>query len=94
MKRLFKGQTYIFLFLFMMLGLTALISIAQDTVARSSTIKTVTTTTENSVSIPTWAWVVGGIVLLIIIIALASRKKTASSHTDQVIYTKKTIKDE
>lgn len=94
MKKLFKGQTYIFLFYFMMLSLTTFISIAQDSVARSSTVKTVTTTTRHSVSIPNWAWVVGGIVLLIIIIALVSRKKPAASHTDKVIYTKKTIREE
>jgi len=76
-----------------MLGLTRLISIAQDNAGSASSSKTVTTTTENSVAIPTWAWVVGGVVLLLIIIALASGKRSGTSRTDKVTYTKTTDSD-
>lgn len=94
MKKLFKRQTYIFLFLFALLGLTRQISLAQDSAAGSSSSTITTTTTQHSSTVPSWVWFVGGAILLGIIIAVARGNKTdANSQTDKVTYTKTTSRD-
>lgn len=95
MKKIINRRTYIFLFSFMMLSLTKVISFAQDSAAASgSSTQTTTTTTEHASTVPAWVWIVGGVILLSIIIGLLSRKKGGeASRTDKVTYTKTTSTD-
>ena len=96
MKKIFNRRTYILLFSFIMLSLTTAISFAQDSAASSgSATRSVTTaTTEHPSTVPTWVWIVGGVILLSIIIALLSRNKgDVAGRTDRVTYTKTTSRD-
>lgn len=79
----------------MMLSLTKAISFAQDSAASSrSNTQTTTTTTQHASSIPVWAWIVGGVILLSIIIALVGRNRADDvERTDKVTYTKTTSRD-
>ena len=80
----------------MMLSLTRVISFAQDSVASSgsATRSTSTTTTEHANIVPAWVWIVGGVILLAIIIALLSRNRgDVTARTDKVTYTKTTSRD-
>lgn len=90
MKKIFSKQSYILLFSFVMLTLNTAVVLAQDASSGSSTQSTTTTTTEHSFVVPMWAWIVGGLVLLLIIIALISKNKSGTAHTDKVTYTKTT----
>ena len=97
MKKIFNPQTYIFLFSLIMLSLTRALAFAQDSAAASgsSSQTTTTTTTEHTSGIPQWAWIIGGIVLLLIIIALVRGKKSdGPSHTDKVTVTKTTSSED
>jgi beta-lactamase regulating signal transducer with metallopeptidase domain len=95
MNKIFNSQTYIFLCSFIMLNLTNAISFAQDSAASSgSSTQTTTTTTQHATTVPVWIWIVGGVILLSIIIALLSRNKGGEvAHTDKVTYTKTTSRD-
>ncbi len=79
----------------MMLSFITAISFAQDSATASgSSTQTTTTTTEHASTISTWAWILGGVILLSIIIALLSRNKGGeASRTDKVTYTKTTSRD-
>jgi cell division protein FtsW (lipid II flippase) len=90
MKKLFRKQTYIFIFLFTVLGLTRLVSFAQDSAASTSTTATNTSSSQTSFVMPMWGWVAIGIVVLIIIIALLSKNGNNSTRTDRVTVTKTT----
>ena len=65
-------------------------SFAQDTVAYSTT---TTTTTQDQWYMQPWAWVAGGVAILLILIALFSGNKKSKSRTDRVIITK-TVRSE
>lgn len=90
MNKIFNSQTYIFLFAFILLSLTKAISFAQDSVASSgSSTQTTTTTTQHATTVPVWVWIVGGVILLSIIIALLTRNRDGDAgRTDKVTYTK------
>ncbi len=72
---------------------------AQDSVTSNSssskTVTTTTTTTQNWYAQP-WVWVVGGVVLILLIVALVrggSRSTTEASRTDKVTVTRSTSTD-
>jgi hypothetical protein len=91
MKKIFQRQTYLMLFCSIMLSLTTVISFAQDGAASSGgSAQTTTSTTSVATTIPMWAWVLGGVIVLAIIIGLLSRKGRDIAHTDKVTYTKTT----
>ena len=73
------------------LALAALIyntaAFAQDSTTTATTTTTAQTTTENTWYAQPWAWVVGGIILILVIVAL-SRGKASNSSTDRVTVTK------
>jgi len=73
------------------------LSHAQDS-SGSSVSSTQTTTTathtQNGIMIQPWMWIVGGIVLLIIIIALLSGKSKNIVRSDKVTYTKTVESDD
>jgi hypothetical protein len=77
MKKFFKGHASVFLFSFLMLRLTSIISFAQDSVASSgaSATRSTTATTEHVTTIQPWVLIVGEVILLVIIIAFVSRNK-------------------
>jgi hypothetical protein len=95
MKKAFYCRTCAVIISFIILCITTTHSFAQDSAASSgSATRTTTTTTQQATSIPTWVWVVGGIVVLSIIIGLLSRSKGGeASRTDKVTYTKTTSRD-
>lgn len=90
MKKLLKYQTYVALFTFALLALLNVVAYAQDSSSSSSTSQTTTTTTQNNFVMQPWMWIVAGIVVLIIIIAIASGNKTRDVRADKVTYTKTT----
>ncbi len=93
MKKIFNKQSYIFLATVVMLSLTQVWSFAQDSSGSSGSSTTTTTTTSQTTTVQPWVWVVGGIVLLIIIIALVRGNRGSNSpngRTDKVTYTKTT----
>jgi len=94
MKKIFSLRSYLFLFSLIMLCFSRVLVFAQDSAASaSSSTSTTTTTTEHATTVQPWVWVVGGIVLLLIIIALVRGKGSPESHTDKVTYTKTTSSD-
>jgi hypothetical protein len=94
MKKIFSPSVYIFLLSFIMLCLNGLQLFAQDSAASGSSSQTTTTTVEHASSVQPWVWVVGGVVLLLIIIALVRGKGSPSSRTDKVTYTKTTSSED
>ena len=96
-------QAFFFLLVF---NLFSVIMFAQDnTGAGESTTTSKTATTKTTdINISTdgagewytqpWVWIVGGIILLLIIIALVSRNRSVDAgRTDKVTYTKTTSTD-
>jgi len=69
---------------------TALALAGVSTYAQDSTVTHVLTNDESLWYMQPWVWVVGGVALLLILIALFSggRKNKANSRTDKVIITK------
>ena len=83
MKHLIKYRFFQTALTVIFFALTQTIN-AQDNSSTSSTTTHTVTTTE-TYFVPIWAWVLGGVVLLIIIIALISR----GGRTDKVIIKEK-----
>ena len=94
MKKIFNSRAYIFLFSFIMLCFSRALVFAQDSAASASSSTSTTTTMEHTTTVQPWVWVVGGIVLLLIIIALVRGKGSPASRTDKVTYTKTTSSDD
>lgn len=94
MKKLLKPQSYLALFTLILISLFNVVAYAQDSASSSSTSQTSTTTTQSTFVMQPWMWIVGGVVVLIIIIALVSGNKGKGGHTDQVTYTKTTSSSE
>lgn len=95
MKKIFNSQRCIFVFSFIMLCLFRVISFAQDSAASSGSTQSTTTKTEQTTTVQPWVWVVGGVVLLLILVALFRKNKSdATTHTDKVTYTKTTTSDD
>jgi len=90
MKKLFGHKVIAATCIFILSNMISLLSIAQDSSSGSST---KTTTTQSVTTIQPWMWLVGGIVLLIIIIALVSGKNKNTVSSDKVTYTKTVEKD-
>ena len=63
------------------------VSFAQDSTTTATTTTTAQTTTENTWYAQPWAWVVGGIILVLVIVAL-SRGGGSKGSTDRVTVTK------
>jgi hypothetical protein len=83
MKHLMKYRFFQTALTVIFLTLTQAILAQDNSSSSSTTTHTVTTTT--TWFVPIWAWVLGGVVLLIIIIALVSR----GGRTDKVIIKEK-----
>lgn len=97
MKKLFKRSIITTAYIFTLANLISMLSQAQDSSANSvSSTQTATTTThtQNGIMIQPWMWIVGGIVLLIIIIALLSGKNKSTVRSDKVTYTKTVESDD
>ena len=90
MKKLFGHNVIAATCIFILSNMISLLSFAQDSSSGSST---KTTTTQSVTTIQPWMWLVGGIVLLIIIIALVSGKNKKTVSSDKVTYTKTVEKD-
>jgi glucan phosphoethanolaminetransferase (alkaline phosphatase superfamily) len=90
MKRLFGHTIIAATCIFILSNMISLLSFAQDSSSGSSTR---TTTTQSVTTIQPWMWLVGGIVLLIIIIALVSGKNKNTVSNDKVTYTKTVERD-
>ncbi|MEO6488899.1 MAG: hypothetical protein ABIO04_03075 [Ferruginibacter sp.] len=71
-------------FLLIALLVVSTLSWAQDSAVSSSTTSTSTTTTERTWYAEPWVWIVGGVILLLIIIALTR----GGGRTDRVTITK------
>ncbi|HMJ47274.1 MAG TPA: hypothetical protein VK498_08090 [Ferruginibacter sp.] len=72
--------------LILLFSCISLLSVAQDT---TKSIKSVLTNDEDLWYMQPWVWVVGGVALLLLLIALFSGKKNKSTNrTDKVIITK------
>jgi hypothetical protein len=82
MKRFFEIKSAVLL---LILSLSSNMLFAQD-----STVTTILTSDEELWYMQPWVWIVGGVALLLILIALFSggRKNKAGSRTDKVIITK------
>ena len=96
MKKLFRYNIVTAAYIFMISNIISLLSKAQDSSNGSaSSTKTTTTTThtQNTMAIQPWMWIVGGIVLLIIIIALLTGKNKNTVSSDKVTYTKTVERD-
>lgn len=87
MRQRYYPATLLFAFLFLCLQLY---TFAQDTTI-STTSTTATSSTESVWYMQPWAWIAGGIALLLILVALfsgGSKKNKPVSRTDKVIITK------
>ncbi|MDQ2721336.1 MAG: hypothetical protein M3Z26_16455 [Bacteroidota bacterium] len=88
MHKFFTKQFYISLFTMAVLIFFKAIAFAQDS-ASSSSATSSTTTTQQGTTIPSWVWVVGAVVLLLIIIALVR----GSGSKDKTVITKETTRE-
>ena len=94
MKQLAKSITYQKIVTLFMLSLIQAMVFAQDSAASSGSQTTTTTTSENTWYTQPWVWVVGGLVFLLLIVALVrSNSSSGDSRTDKVTYTKTTETD-
>jgi len=96
MEKIFRQSVIKTAYIFVLSNLISLLSQAQDSSGSSvsSTQTTKTTHTQNGFVIQPWMWIVGGIVLLIIIIALLSGKNKNTVRSDKVTYTKTVESDD
>jgi hypothetical protein len=87
MQKLFNKQVFCSFFLMAIMTLTQAVVMAQDSsVSSTSTTSTTSTSTTN---IQPWMWVVGGVIVLIIILALLRGNRSS----DSVVVTKERIKE-
>jgi len=94
MKKLFMHSIIKTAYIFIFLNVISLLSQAQDSTGGSvSSTHTSTTTHTQTMAVQPWMWIVGGIILLIIIIALFSGKNKNTVRTDKVTYTKQVESD-
>ncbi len=87
MQKFFNKQFYGSLITMAILTLIQAVVFAQDSSTTSST--TTTSTSTQTATIQPWVWIVGGIVLLIIIIALLRGR----GSKDKVVVTKETTRE-
>ena len=66
------------------LSLWSMAAVAQDSTATKTT--TSSSTTSSSFEVQPWMWIAGGIIVLIIIIAMLSGRKTDTTVTKTTIY--------
>jgi len=92
MKKLFRHNVIAATYVFILSNMISLLSFAQDSTANAAR-TTQSTTTQSTTTIQPWMWIVGGIILLIIIIALVSGKNKNTVSSDKVTYTKTVEKD-
>ena len=88
MKKNLVHSAFTAAYIFILSNIICLFSQAQDSAASSTHTTTTTTHTQNTMAIQPWMWIVGGIVLLIIIIALLSGKNKNTVSSDRVTYTR------
>jgi phosphoglycerol transferase MdoB-like AlkP superfamily enzyme len=68
------------------------IAMAQDSTVQTTQTNTNSTTSETTWTVQPWMWVVGGVVVLLILIALF-RGKSTSTSSDRVVVTKTVERD-
>lgn len=85
MKHLFKAATIKYAFFSMLLLFINALVWAQDSSTSATTTTSTTTTEQHTWYAEPWVWVVGGVVLILLIVALT---RGNSSRTDKVIVTK------
>jgi hypothetical protein len=86
MKQLLKSGGYKTIAIFLILSLIQIVSFGQDSGSSSqntSSQKTTSTTTTTWYTQP-WVWIVGGVVVLIILVALLRGNSTSDTHTTVV----------
>ncbi len=86
MKQLLKPVFYKYSFMLLLSSLCSLILFAQDSTMQATSTTTSTSTTERTWYAEPWVWVVGGIVLLLLIVALT--RGGGNGRTDRVTVTK------
>ncbi len=79
MKNLFKNGNCKTLLIFLLLSFIQTISFGQDSTSKSVT--TTTKTTSTTWYAQPWVWVVGGVVLLIILVALLRGNSSGTDRT-------------
>ena len=79
-------------FLFAVILLSSVIAFAQDSTIATTTTSTSATSTEKTWYMEPWAWVLGGVILLVIIL-LATRSTSNTTSADRVTVTKTVTKD-
>ena len=79
-------------FLFAVILLSSVIAFAQDSTIATTTTSTSATSTEKTWYMEPWAWVLGGVILLVIIL-LATRSTINTTSADKVTVTKTVTRD-
>ena len=80
------------LFMFAVSILSSVIVFAQDSTVANTTTSTTATTTEKTWYMEPWAWVLGGVILLVIIL-LATRSTSNTTSADKMTVTKTVTRD-
>ena len=80
------------LFMFAVSILSSVIVFAQDSTVANTTTSTTATTTEKTWYMEPWAWVLGGVILLVIIL-LATRSTSNTTSADKLTVTKTVTRD-
>ena len=78
--------------LFAVTLLSSAIAFAQDSTISTTTTSTSATSTEKTWYMEPWAWVLGGVILLVIIL-LATRSTSNTTSADKVTVTKTVTRD-
>jgi hypothetical protein len=86
MKHLFKPVSFKYAFLLLLLTFTKALTRAQDSTMTATSTTTTSSTEQHTWYAEPWVWVVGGVVLILIIIALT--RGNSSGRTDKVTLTK------
>ena len=92
MKEVFRHNIITAAYISILSSIISLHLQAQDSTGGSASSHT-TTTTQTTMAIQPWMWIVGGIVLLIIIIALLTGKNKNAVSSDKVTFTKTVERD-
>jgi hypothetical protein len=86
MKTILKSGRLPYVFLFLLFSVVQLLVAAQDSTGSTTSTTKHTTTTQTTWYVQPWVWVVGGIVLILIIIALV--RGSGPGRRDEVTITK------
>jgi cell division protein FtsW (lipid II flippase) len=92
LKHLIKSRIFKPALMLCFLMVTAAIALAQDSTVTSSKSSIATTETTTWYAEP-WVWAVGGLVFILLIVALVKGKSGGSGRTDKVTVTKTTSTD-